>query len=81
MNANGLKLNRRQILSGAAAGSAALLAAPYVARSQSTAIPIGVLLPFTGSQGAYGPDMRTAAQLTAKLFNDNGGILGGRKFE
>jgi branched-chain amino acid transport system substrate-binding protein len=77
----GTKLNRREVLSGVAAGTAALVAAPYVARAQGEDIPIGVLLPFTGSQGAYGPDMRKAAELTAGLFNENGGILGGRKLK
>jgi branched-chain amino acid transport system substrate-binding protein len=76
-----MAMNRRELISGAAAGTAALLAAPYVARAEAEDIPIGVLLPFTGSQGAYGPDMRKAAELTANLFNENGGILGGRKFK
>ena len=73
-------LNRRQVLSGAAA-TAASLGASKAARAEADDIPIGVLLPFTGSQGAYGPDMRKAAELTAKLFNDAGGVLGGRKFK
>jgi branched-chain amino acid transport system substrate-binding protein len=73
-------LSRRDLLSGAAASGAAL-AAPGIARAAAEDIPIGVLLPFTGSQGAYGPDMRKAAELTANLFNGNGGILGGRKFK
>jgi branched-chain amino acid transport system substrate-binding protein len=74
-------VSRRTVLSGIAAGTAAVISAPYVARAQGEDIPIGVLLPFTGSQGPYGPDMRKAAELTAKLFNDAGGILGGRKFK
>jgi Periplasmic binding protein len=70
---------RRTVLGGMAA-SAFTLARPYVARAQQADINIGVLLPFTGSQGAYGPDMRKAAELTTKIVNDAGGILGGRKF-
>lgn len=58
-----------------------MLASPYVARAQSAEIPLGVLLPFTGSQGAYGPDMRKAAEITAKQIADSGGILGGRNFK
>ena len=71
---------RRTVLGGMAAG-AFTLAGPYVARAQQADINIGVLLPFTGSQGAYGPDMRKAAELTTKIVNDAGGILGGRKFK
>ncbi len=80
-NRNGRRLTRRTVLSGAATTGAALLAAPYLAKAQTGEIPIGVLLPFTGSQGAYGPDMRKAAEITAKLVNDSGGILGGRTFK
>lgn len=58
-----------------------MLAAPYVVRAAGEDIPIGVLLPFTGSQGAYGADMRKAAEITTKLINDAGGVLGGRKFK
>jgi branched-chain amino acid transport system substrate-binding protein len=76
-----VSLNRRELLSGAAASAATLVAAPHVARAATEDIPIGVLLPFTGSQGAYGADMRKAAELTANLFIANGGILGGRKFK
>jgi branched-chain amino acid transport system substrate-binding protein len=72
---------RRTVLGGMAAAGAFTLAAPYVARAQQGDINIGALLPFTGSQGAYGPDMRKAAELTTKIVNDAGGILGGRKFK
>jgi branched-chain amino acid transport system substrate-binding protein len=74
------RITRRTVLSGAATLGAAALASPYVARAQAAEIPIGVLLPFTGSQGAYGPDMRKAAEITAKMINDAGGVLGGRMF-
>lgn len=43
-------------------------------------IPIGMVLPFTGATGPYGPDMKKAADLVVKTINDAGGILGGRKF-
>lgn len=72
-------VSRRTVVGGLAA---AAVAAPYVARAQGGGdIPIGVLLPFTGSQGAYGPDMRKAAELTVGRINDAGGVLGGRKFK
>jgi branched-chain amino acid transport system substrate-binding protein len=74
-------IGRRTLFRGLAATGALSLAAPYVASAQGADINIGVLLPFTGSQGAYGPDMRKAAELTTKMVNDAGGILGGRKFK
>ncbi|SDS49485.1 ABC transporter substrate-binding protein [Bradyrhizobium canariense] len=43
-------------------------------------IAIGMVLPFTGATGPYGPDMKKAADLVVKTINDAGGILGGRKF-
>jgi branched-chain amino acid transport system substrate-binding protein len=74
-------IGRRTLFRGIAATGALTLAAPYVARAQGADINIGVLLPFTGSQGAYGPDMRKAAELTTKMVNESGGILNGRKFK
>jgi branched-chain amino acid transport system substrate-binding protein len=76
----GFRPHRRAVLTGIASTSIATLGAPYVARAQAEEIPIGVLLPFTGSQGAYGPDMRKAAEITTKMISDAGGIMGGRKF-
>src|SRR5260370_16922393 len=72
---------RRTMLGGMAGAGALSVAWPYLARAQQGDINIGVLLPFTGSQGAYGPDMRKAADLTTKIVNDAGGVLGGRKFK
>jgi branched-chain amino acid transport system substrate-binding protein len=43
-------------------------------------VPIGMVLPFSGATGPYGPDMKKAADLVVKTINDAGGILGGRKF-
>lgn len=76
-------VKRRTVLRGMAAAGGFVAAAPYIGSSFAAGedINIGVLLPFTGSQGAYGPDMRKAAELTAKKINDAGGILGGRKFK
>src|SRR6185437_2544371 len=73
-------MKRRTLLAGIATGAASL-AAPRILRAQESDINIGVLLPFTGSQGAYGPDMRKAAELTSKIINDAGGVLGGRKYK
>jgi branched-chain amino acid transport system substrate-binding protein len=76
-------VKRRTVLRGIAAVGGFAAAAPYVGYSHAAGedINIGVLLPFTGSQGAYGPDMRKAADITTKKINDAGGILGGRKFK
>ena len=78
---NSYRPSRRKVLAGIATTGASVLGAPYVVRAQDNEIPIGVLLPFTGSQGAYGPDMRKAAEITNKMISDAGGILGGRKFK
>ena len=75
------RIGRRTLLGAIAATGAFTLARPRLVRAQESDIHIGVLLPFTGSQGAYGPDMRKAAELTARIINDAGGILGGRKFK
>lgn len=74
-------MKRRTVLRGMAAAGGLVVAAPYIGYAQGEDINIGVLLPFTGSQGAYGPDMRKAAEISAKKINDAGGILGGRKFK
>lgn len=74
-------MKRRTVLQGMAAAGGFVVAAPYIGYAAGEDINIGVLLPFTGSQGAYGPDMRKAAEISAKKINDAGGILGGRKFK
>lgn len=71
-------LTRRRML-GAAGAGALTLAAPWVARAQGAEIPIGMVLPFSGATGAYGPDMKKAAEIVVARINDAGGILGGRK--
>lgn len=77
-----LSLNptRRQVIGAAGAGAVAA-AFPWVrrARAQGADIPVGMILPFSGATGAYGPDMKKAAELVVAQVNDAGGILGGRK--
>ncbi|RTL72945.1 MAG: amino acid ABC transporter substrate-binding protein [Hyphomicrobiales bacterium] len=75
-----LPVTRRHAL-GALGASAASVAFPFVisARAQAAEIPIGMVLPFSGATGAYGPDMKKAAELVVGRINDAGGILGGRK--
>lgn len=76
-------VSRRQVLATGAAAGIATLAAPYIRPSWAATGPIkvGMVIPFTGSTGAYGPEMEKAAKLAAKTINDNGGLLGGRMIE
>ena len=70
-------LNRRHVVAGLG-----LSLAPFgkSAFAQTDAeVPIGMVLPFSGATGPYGPDMKKAAELVVKIVNDSGGILGGRK--
>jgi branched-chain amino acid transport system substrate-binding protein len=71
---NALPLHRRRLLQ-------ALAATPLLSsvRAQGADIPIGLVIPFTGATGSYGPDMKKAAELATAMVNDHGGILGGRK--
>lgn len=76
-------LNRRRVLLGSAAAGTAVLAAPFIRPSWAAGGPIkiGMVIPFTGSTGAYGPEMEKAAKLAVATINDAGGLLGGRKVE
>src|SRR5271156_5471325 len=74
-------ITRRHLLrgTGAAVGTLALTASWSRSRAQGAEIPIGMVLPFSGATGAYGPDMKKAAELMVGRINDAGGILGGCK--
>jgi branched-chain amino acid transport system substrate-binding protein len=72
-------ITRRRLLGGAAVGAFVLTAPWSRSRAQGVEIPIGMVLPFSGATGAYGPDMKKAAELMVARINDAGGILGGRK--
>jgi len=75
-------LTRRHALIGlGAAGSLALAPLGRRAAAQGADIPIGMVLPFSGATGAYGPDMKKAAEIVVGLINGSGGILGGRKLK
>lgn len=80
-NANGI--TRRRVLASGVAAGAITLAAPYIRPSWAAGAPIkiGMVIPFTGSTGAYGPEMEKAAKLAVKTINDAGGLLGGRMIE
>ncbi|MFY8040411.1 MAG: ABC transporter substrate-binding protein [Bosea sp. (in: a-proteobacteria)] len=70
-----LIIHRRQLLAGAAAGTA-LLAAPAIVRAQAGPIRIGTLTPLTGSGGQYGPGMANVVKAVADEVNAAGGVLG-----
>jgi branched-chain amino acid transport system substrate-binding protein len=44
-------------------------------------VKIGVVLPLTGPAALYGQQSQDGAKLAAKMINDDGGILKGRKIE
>ena len=73
--------SRRQLLQGAGALGMASMASPLCmpALAQGNPIPLGMVLPFSGATGAYGADMKKAAELVVNKVNGAGGILGGRK--
>ena len=73
-------LNRRQVVGALGVSLAGLGPRPSIAQGASD-VPIGMVLPFTGATGPYGPDMKKAADLMVKTINDAGGILGGRKLQ
>jgi branched-chain amino acid transport system substrate-binding protein len=72
--------SRRQVLGGIAAlGAGPIVGWRVPARAQGADIPIGMVLPFSGATGAYGPDMKKAADIVLSMINESGGILGVRK--
>ena len=68
-------LSRRHLLkTGVAAAGVAALATPFIRPSWAAEGPIkiGMVIPFTGSTGAYGPEMEKAAKLAVDTINKNG---------
>jgi branched-chain amino acid transport system substrate-binding protein len=68
-----MKLNRREVLGGAAATA---VLSPYVVRAQGEPIRIAALNPLTGAGGNYGPRMRKAIEYVVGQVNEAGGIKG-----
>src|SRR5436853_5224012 len=62
------KLTRRDLL----AGSAAVLAAPAIARAQGSALKVGVLLPRSGYQASIGQDCFRGVELAGPILKDVG---------
>ncbi|MBY0383291.1 MAG: ABC transporter substrate-binding protein [Xanthobacteraceae bacterium] len=77
---NGM-LNRRQVVGLLGGVSLAGLGVRPIFAQGVEDIPIGMVLPFTGATGPYGPDMKKSADLMVKTINESGGILGGRKLK
>ena len=76
-------LKRRKVLTGMAAGAAALFMGPAFLRHASAAtgpIKIGMPLALTGPIGFAGQSSKRGAELWAKIKNASGGLLG-RKIE
>ena len=76
-----MRLKRRQVLSGSAAGAVTLaggLAAPAIAQSEP--IKIGYLPALTGPSSSTGIGINRGTQLAVELINNDGGIKG-RKIE
>src|SRR3954451_9122576 len=76
-----MRLNRRQVLAGSAAGAVTLaggLAAPAIAQNEP--IKIGYLPALTGPSSWTGVGINRGTQLAVELINSDGGIKG-RKIE
>ena len=71
--------NRRHVIAGFGASALLGIADRRALAEDAAEIPIGMVLPFSGATGPYGPDMKKAADIVVKVINDGGGILGGRK--
>jgi urea transport system substrate-binding protein len=71
-----MSMNRRELLSGAAALSTAAML-PQAAMAADT-IQLGSILDTSGIFDAYGKPMDQAMRLAVKEINDAGGLLGNR---
>lgn len=77
-----IRMNRRQVIGGAAA-TTSLLAAPGLLRAQAASVKIGVLQPVTGALAQDGEYGRLGAEIAINEINAAGGIksLGGARIE
>ncbi|WEK48645.1 MAG: substrate-binding protein [Candidatus Kaistia colombiensis] len=71
----GGRLSRRSFLGGAAA-LALPLAAPGLARAQSSSFKLGVLLPFSGGLELFAQQGMQGVKMAVDEFNADGGVLG-----
>src|SRR5689334_1836867 len=66
-------IKRRSVL---AAGTAGLLAAPWVARAQGKTLKIGMQSIFSGPIALLGTSSRAGLQMAVERINGSGGLLG-----
>lgn len=69
-------VNRRHLLTAAAAGTAASVFSPWVARAQAKAIKIGMPTILSGRVAQLGTSSRNAVQLEVEKVNAAGGLAG-----
>ena len=76
--ATSLIMPSRRTLTKGIGAAAVGLAMPMLGRANTggSKIPLGMVLPFSGATGAYGPDMKTAAEMVINNINGAGGVLG-----
>ena len=75
-NASRIHFNRRALLKSAAAGTAAALAAPMVARADSKSIKIGMSTILSGRVAQLGTSSRNAVMIEVEKINGAGGLAG-----
>jgi branched-chain amino acid transport system substrate-binding protein len=78
-----MSMNRRSIIKGAAAASAASIAMPGLVRAQAPQIKIGILQPVTGNLAQDGEYGRLGAEIALNEINNGGGIksMGGARLQ
>lgn len=81
MTKSDVMFNRRHVVGMLGLSLSGLAPRLSFAQAAGGDIPIGMVLPFTGATGPYGPDMKKAADLVVKMINDAGGVLGGKKLQ
>ena len=74
--ASRINVNRRALLKSAAAGTAAALAAPMVARADSKSIKIGMSTILSGRVAQLGTSSRNAVMMEVEKINGAGGLAG-----
>ena len=78
----GMRVDRRQVLIGGAAGAVGL-AMPAIVRAQPAEVTVAALLPLTGPSAAFGQTSWGALQFAAELMAEQGGVksMGGAKLK
>ena len=76
MSRKSTPMDRRSVLKGSAAGAAAIVAAPYVARAQGTVMKIGMPTILSGRVAQLGTSSRNAVLMEIEKVNAAGGLAG-----